>query len=174
MTGSSDEDWGQVTSPLGELLIHFNRMEVELGSTIAYLLKQKSYDVGSIFSAVLSFSQKVTLFDMLLDVIPLPASLAKQCRDVIEEARRINAFRNRAVHSEYRLYEDPTPDQRHLWRKHGDAPEPVEGFEGVHVPAYYMFNAADIAKAAADAQVLASRLELLQPGIEKAMRGSSL
>src|SRR5436853_5757291 len=125
--------WADVALPLGELLVRFNSVEAGLGSLVGKLLKQ-DFLIDSILSAVLSFSQKLKLIAMLLDAIALPPDILTQCKEALQQAKELNTFRNRAVHSEYHMAEEDIEEGLHWWRRHRDAPVEPEGLEGLLMP----------------------------------------
>ena len=160
--------WGDVALPLGELLVRFNSVEAGLGSLVAALTKQ-DFLIGSILSAVLSFSQKLKLIEMLVDAVELPPGISAQCKEIITQAKKLNTFRNRAVHSEYHMADEDIEEGLHWWRRHRDAPVEPEGLEGVLLPVFSALKISDIERHAHAAHTLTARLEFLSADVAEAL-----
>jgi hypothetical protein len=87
-------------SPLGEVIIEFNGLEVDAGRLIARLLRQDDLTAG-VFAGSLSFLEKLKLIKALAPFKISDDETRNELIKLVREATEINALRNRFVHAEY-------------------------------------------------------------------------
>jgi hypothetical protein len=118
------DEYDDVARSLGHLVIAFNELEVALGGALMHLLKQED-DVGAAFVAHLGASQKLPLLKDLEGKIDHEPT-RREFHSIVERAAKINADRNRFIHSEY-LSAEASEDMRVLLlRRLRDATMPVQ------------------------------------------------
>jgi hypothetical protein len=159
--------WSEVAPLLGRLLIEFNNVEIETGLLVCSILNQER-SIAGVFSAVLSFSQKIALVDALAAAKYLPSEIESQVQKILTEARRLNSIRNQVVHSEY-SFESPDIDMPWLWwRKHRDRPQREKDFPVLVTASYSSIEISFLEKAVEDAGDLATRTSCLSNDVRKA------
>jgi hypothetical protein len=164
---SEDAPWSEVAPLLGHLLIEFNNVETATGSLVCSILNQER-SIASVFSAVLSFSQKIALVDALVAAKYLPSKIESQVQEILTEARRLNSIRNQVVHSEY-SFESPDIDMPWLWwRKHRDRPHREKDSPVMVTASYSSIEISSLEKAVEDARDLAARTFSLSEDVRKA------
>jgi hypothetical protein len=91
--------YDEVTRVLGHVIIGFNELEIATGGAIMRLLKQDDR-VGSVFVALLSFKTKIDLLKALAFKIE-GNELCSRFKELLQQAEKINAERNRFIHADY-------------------------------------------------------------------------
>ena len=99
-TSLLDPNLDQVARPLGHLVAEFNFLELDTARLIASLLDEGD-EVAAVFTATLSYSDKLMLIQRLTHVKIQDSALRDQIDAALAAARRVNTDRNRYVHAEF-------------------------------------------------------------------------
>lgn len=102
----SDPHFDQFAGPLGHVILEFNYLEVDTGRMIARLLERDDV-TAMVFAGAIQFSLKLDLIRLLADAKVHDTSLRQEFHGLVNEATKLNALRNRYVHSEYVPILDP-------------------------------------------------------------------
>jgi hypothetical protein len=164
---SQDTPWAEIAPLLGHLLIEFNNVETATGSLICSILNQDR-SIADVFSAVLSFSQKMALVNALIAAKYVPPDILTRIKKALTEARALNTTRNQVIHSEY-SFESPDIDMPwHWWRKLRDGPKlelPV-----LVTASYSSIEISFLEKTVTDASNLATNIYSLSEDIREELK----
>lgn len=102
----TDANFEKFAAPLGNVLLEFNNLELDVGKLIARLLRQDDV-TAEVFARTISFREKLRLIKMLgVTKIQDPA-MRREFDAFVKDATTLNAERNRYVNPEYIPVVDP-------------------------------------------------------------------
>ncbi len=90
-----------LATPLGQMLIEFNTLEVDLGRLIARLVDQNEDWIAAIFAGELMFFPKVKLARALIRAKIASDDERYSYEEALKRCEAANVERNQYVHSEY-------------------------------------------------------------------------
>lgn len=102
----SDPHFDKFAGPLGHVILEFNYLEVDTGRMIARLLEQDDV-TAAVFVGAIWFLEKLKLIRMLAEAKVHDEPLRREFLRLVDDAKKLNALRNRYVHAEYVPVPDP-------------------------------------------------------------------